>query len=266
MAGNSSPVSLCNQALLRIGQRNQINSLNGSDVSTEAQVCATLYQSTYDSLARAARWNCFRKQAVLTMIAAAQGTPENPNGTSFPLPPTPFLYTYLLPPDCLAMRYIVPSLPSGAGSVPPPTSASVSAPTWLPGQGGQIYFQVAYSTDSANNPIEVILTNQSQAQAVYTVNQPNPAIWDSMFSQAFIAALAAFLVPALSLNMALAQMQAKMADGIIAEARAADANEGVTVMDVPADWIVARGGESGYYFWNSGMYGGIGNCDVAWPC
>src|SRR3569832_1216273 len=133
MPSTASPVGISFKALPRIGQRKQINSHDGSDASEEAQACATLYQPTYEMLARTARWNCFRKQAVLTMIAAAQGTPENPNGTSLPLPPMPFLYSYLLPADCLAMRYIVPSLPSGAGSVPPPTTASVGAGTWLPG-------------------------------------------------------------------------------------------------------------------------------------
>lgn len=263
MPGNTSVVSIANQSLLRIGQRNQISSL--TENSTEANACATLFEPTFSSLARTARWNCLRKQSALTLIAAAQGTPENPSGTAFPLPPTPFLYSYLLPPDCLAMRYIVPSLPSGAGSVPPPTTASTSAGTWLPGQGGQIFFQVAYATDSANNPMEVVLTNQCQAQAVYTVSSVNPAIWDSLFEQAMVASLAAFLVPALSLNLQLATMQIQVAEKMIANARAADGNEGVTVMDHTPDWMRARGGESGYAFWNGGLNGSFGS-DMCWPC
>jgi hypothetical protein len=259
----TSALAIAQRALLQIGARNSVSSINPSDGSTEADACSILYTPTFEMLGRSARWACLRKQATLSLLAAAMGTPENPQGTTLPLPPTPWLYMYEYPSDCLAMRYIVPSLPSGVGGVPQTTYSNAS-PTWLPG-GGQIPFAVAYNTDSSNNPIETVLTNQCQAQAVYTVNQPNPIIWDSLFQQAMVNSLAAFLVPALSLNLQLMQLAIGTADKIIAQARVADGNEGVTVLDHYPDWMRARGGEGGWGFWSGGFQYGGAICDMAWP-
>jgi hypothetical protein len=257
-------VSVTNRALLSIGARAQVSSIAPSDGSTEADAASVLFTPTFEALGRAAHWNCLRKQATLSLLAAATGTPENPSGTSLPLPPTPWLYQYSYPSDCLNMRFIVPSLPAGVGGVPPATTINNAAMTCLPGNS-QIPFAVAYATDVAGNPIITILTNQSQAQAVYTVNQPNPIIWDSLFQEAMVASLAAYFVPALSLNIALMKAQIERAEGMIVRARVADGNEGVTVMDHLPDWMRARGGEYGWGwgFGGSFQYGGC--VSMCWP-
>lgn len=255
-------VGICNLSLLSIGARAQISSL--TEGSAQADACSTLYQFVFENLARTARWNCLRNQATLSLLEAAQGTPENPLGTSLPLPPNPWLYSYALPSDSLAMRFIVPSFPSATAGQIPLTGVANNAGACLP-NGGQIPYQVAYSTDSSNNPIEVILTNQTQAQAVYTVNQSNPVIWDSLFTQAMVASLAAYLVPALSLNAPLMQMSIRQAESVIAMARAADGNESVVTQNREASWITARQGESGYW-WGSGggLFGDYGG-NMCWP-
>ncbi len=244
-----------NRALLAVGNQSQISSLNEN--SPQANACNTLYTPTFEQLARSAPWNCLRKESSLTLLAAAQGTPENPDGTTLPLPPTPYLYQYAQPSDCLQMRFIVPSLPAPNAGVPI-FSTNTGAATWLP-NGGQIPYAVAYATDSNNNPLNVILTNQSQAIAVYTVNQPNPQIWDSLMQGAMVASLAAMLVPALSLHMPLMQMQIKLAESMIQQARVRDGVEGVTSMDNTPDWLRARQGASS-------MYGRNGyNNSFNWP-
>lgn len=261
----ASVISICNRALLGIGARAQIANLN--EVSTEAQACNVLFTPTFEALARAARWNCLHAQVQLSLLAAAIGTPENPDGTTLPLPPTPWLYQYQLPSNSLAVRFIVPSFPATATGVPP-TPASIASPIYIPG-GGQIPFVVATGLDSFNNTINVILTNQSMAQVVYTLNQPDPALWDSQFQAAMVHSLGAYLVPALSLDLPLMQLAIKTAEGIIAQARAADGCEGVTVMDHLPDWMRARavGGGFGYfgggYGWNGAAFGGLG--DMCWP-
>lgn len=257
----ASQVDITNRALLSIGAKAQVSSVNPSDGSTEADAAAVLFTPTFEALARSARWNCLRKQITLSLLAAAKGTPENPNGTSLPLPPTPWLYSYAYPADCLAMRSLVPSFPAALGGAPQ-TSYGNSAGTCLPG-GGQIPFAVAYAQDAGGNPIQVVLTNQSQAQAIYTVNQPNPVIWDSQFQAAMVASLAAYFVPALSLNLSLMQMSVKSAEQIIAQARTSDGNEGVTVMDHNPDWMRARGGESRYVGLGGWVDGGCEN--MCWP-
>lgn len=253
-----SVVSTCNIALLSIGARAQISSL--TEGSTQSDACSTLFQFVYEQLARTAYWNCLRDQRGLSLLAAAAGTPENPNGTTLPIPPTPWLYQYQVPSNCLAARYIVPSIPmQGSNPISP---AMIPAVTWVPTQE-QIPFHVAYGTDSNNNPLQVILTNQSQAELVYTVNQPNPSIWDASFQAAYVASLGAWLVPALALNIKLAQLQMAIADKLIADARARDANEGSTIQDHIPDWMRARNTGGGYGDSGFGYAGGFDA--MGWP-
>jgi len=255
----ATQLSILNQALLAIGSQSSISSLN--EGSAQANAASILYTPRFEALARAANWNCLRAQKTLTLFAAAQGTPENPQGTTLPLAPTPWLYSYYLPADCLQVRFIAPSLPSSSSGVPL-FSVNTGAPTWLRGSE-QIPFAVAYATDSSNNPLQVILTNQSQAIAVYTVNQPNPQLWDSLFEQAMVATLAAWFVPALSLHMPLMKAQIEIAEKLVMEARIRDGDEGTTSQDHVPDFIQARRGASGLYARN-----GYNNCNwgpLSWP-
>jgi hypothetical protein len=262
----TSTIDICNRSLLSVGARAQISSLNPSDGSVEADACSVLFTPTFEALARTAQWNCLTKQRTLSLIAAAQGTPENPDGTSLPLPPTPWLYSYAYPSDCLAFRFVVPSYPVQEGDTPPPTTINNAAGAWIP-NGGQIPFVVSSANDANNAPIEIILTNQSQAQGVYTANIPNPAIWDSLFQAAMVASLAAYLVPALSLSLPLMDRSIASAERCIAQARASDGNEGVTVMDHLPDWMQARWGGQGLGYgtgWNFSIWGGYVN-NMVWP-
>ncbi len=262
MTASSSLISICNRSLLSVGARAQISSLQ--EGSTESNALSVLYQPTFEQLARTAPWNCLRKQATLTLLAAAQGTPENPDGTTVPVPPQPYLYMYSLPSDCLQMRFIMPIFPNnaGSGSTPLTTADTVASSTY--GVFLQIPFAVTYSVDDQNNPIQVILTNQTQAQAVYTVNQSNPVIWDSLFEAGMVASLAVYLVPALSLNLPLMQLSIKTADGIIAQARVRDGDEGVTSQNREASWMTARnqGGSIGWC--GNGQMNGCWD-QMAWP-
>ena len=263
----ADPISICNRALLGVGARAQISSISPSDGSAASDACAILFAPTFESLARTAYWACLRRQLTLSLLAAAQGTPENPNGTTLPLPPSAYLYQYAYPSDCIAARFIQPSFPAVASGAVPPTGASNPAQIWLP-TGGQIPFTVAYDEDPSRNPIETILTNQSQAQLVYTKNQPNPVVWDSLFQEAMVSSLGAFLVPALSLDMPLLQLAISRAEALIARARAADANEGVTVMDHVPDFFRARAGARGWSGWwaGAGLTTYFGQyADMAWP-
>ena len=248
MTSSSSQTSLSQRALAAIGGKSTISSVFPSDGSAAGNACNLLYLPTYQQIARAAYWNCLSKQISLDLLGAASGTPEGgSSGTGLSVP-VPYLYMYQLPIDCLKARAIVPTFPAqSSGS--PYTTINNASPVWLRGRG-QIPFHVAYATDANENPLSVILTDQSQAQLNYIVNQPIPAIWDSQFEAAFVAALAAFLVPALSMNMPLMQMQIGIAERLIAEARSGDANEGSNTQDNSPDWIRARSGGSG------GWYGG----------
>lgn len=259
MPANVSVTSLCQRALLSIGGKSDINLI--TENSAQAKACNLLFSPTFQQLARSAWWNCLQKQATLSLIAAAADTPENPNGTP-PFPQSPWLYSYLLRSDCLKARSILPTLPAQSTGGSPATTAQIAAPIWLQGMN-QIPFKVAYGTDSNGNPQTIILTNQQQAVLNYTVDSENPSIWDSQFQAAFVAALAAFLVPALSMNMTLMKMNIDLAERIIAEARASDGNESTNTQDHLPDWIRARAGGSGGWYQNN--WYNVGYDSVSWP-
>lgn len=264
MSGQNQ-ISVCNLSLLSLGVQQQISSINPSDGSTAADACSTLFSFVFEQLARSAQWSCLNKQLSLTLIQAAQGTPENPTGTSLPIPQQPWLYAYLYPSDCLNLNQIrCPNITTSGGATPQTTINNSTTP-WIPGQYA-IPYEIAYSTDVNGNPLQVVLTNQEQALANYVVNQQNPQSWDALFTSAYIASLAAYLVPALALDKQLMQMQIAMAERMIMSAKAQDGNESVTTMDHVPDFIRARSGSSGYYNYAGlngfNAYGAIG---MNWP-
>lgn len=255
-------LSICNRALLSVGARTQVSSINPSDGSVEANSLSVLFTPTFEALARSAHWNCLGREVALDLLMAASGTPENPNGTTLPVPPIPWLYAYAYPSDCLDVRYIVPSFPTNAGSSTPDTPINNAAATWLP-NGGQIVYKVQTVLDSHQQSVLCILTNQDLATCVYTTNLQNPSTWDSLFQEGMVASLGAYLVPALSLSLPLMQASIATAEKAIARARAADGNEGVTVMDHTPDWFRARAGGSnwGYGFASIGGF----QYSIGWP-
>jgi hypothetical protein len=252
----ATQVSIVNRALLKIGQNTLVSSISPPDNTQAASVAAQLFGPTFEALARQAHWNCLRNQVTLSLIMAAQGTPENPTGNSLTLPPQPWLYGYELPSDCLMVRSLLPFYPT-INTGTPQTTFNNAAPS-CPPNGWQIPFQVAFYSDSGGNPGQVILTNLEFAQAIYTTSVSNPSIWDSQFQEAMVASLAAEFVPALNLNMALMQTQLRIAESVIMAARVSDGNEGVHCQDHTPDWITTRGGASWRDY--SGQYG---NCQGA---
>lgn len=263
MPSSQSILSLGNLSLLSIGSRAQISSLNEN--STQAEAVNAYYQFVFEQLARSARWGCLKKQLSLTLLQAAQGTPENPTGTSLPIPQQPWRYAYLYPSDALFIRSILCPNNTSAGPTEPQLAINNSVTPCIPGEY-QIYYEIGYSQDSVGNPLQVILTNQENALGNYTVNQANPSSWDSLFTSAYVASLAAYLAPALTLNTPLMAQQIQIAERLIKQAQAMDGNEGVVSQSRIASWIQARQGATGWFGGQPGFngYGPIVN--MCWPC
>jgi hypothetical protein len=259
---SQNQVSVCNISLLSIGARAQVSSITPSDGSEAADACSTLFAFVFEQLARTARWGCLKKQVTATLIQAAQGTPENPNGTTLPLPQQFWQYGYLYPEDCLLMRQVLPPINSQPGSGTPQLAIANSVAPWVAGQV-DVPYEIAYSTNANGDPVKVILTNQENAVINYNVNQQNPATWDSLFTSAYCASLAAFLVPALALNMQLMSMQVKLANSVISVARGQDGNESPQSQDHIPDWMNARQGATGYLKYYGLGYEAYGM--MAWP-
>ena len=263
-----TPVDIANLSLDSIGARMSVTSINppGPPNNPNAVVVSRQYQLRIDALHRAAHWNFARKQATLSLLKAAQGTPENPNGTTLPLPPRPWQYEYLYPSDCLAARYLIPNPPI-TGTTNPPFLAggTVQTPVWYPPIGYK--FAVAVDTDSHGQQIKVILTDLEWSQLVYTARISNPDLWDPHFTTAAVASLGAWLVNPLARNAQVLKEQVDIASSVITQARITDGNEGVTSIDHTPDWMAVRGWSGiadrfsepmAYYGWDSfGLPGGV---------
>lgn len=263
----TSAVDIANIALDNIGARFSITSIDppGPPNNPNAEVVARQYGLRIDALFRAAHWNCARRQVTLSLLKAAQGTPENPAGTTLPLPPPPWQYEYAYPDDCLKARYLIPNPPAtGTASTPVLGGGTIMTPTWFPSVGFK--FAVAIDTDAAGNQIKVILTDLEYAQAVYTARIANPDLWDPHFQSAASASLGAWLVNPLARNAEVLKEQVSIASSIITQARISDGNEGATSIDQLPDWMAVRGiagfgdwagAPQSYYGWDAmGFPGG----------
>ena len=243
-------VTICNIALDNIGARFSITSLAPPLPPPNAIVVARQYQLSIDSLHRAAHWNFARKQVGASLLKAAQGTPENPNGTTLPIPPVPWQYSYAYPPDCLLARFLLCNPPqSGAGN---PFPAGVqTTPVWPWGNPGY-KFIVANDTDANGNQIKCILTDLEFAQIVYTCRVTDVDLWDSKFQEAASATLGAWLVNPLARNAQVLKEQIEIATGIVTSARISDGNEGITSTDRVPDWMAVRG-LTGFGLWDNAL-------------
>lgn len=247
----ASPVSLCNMALGQIVARTQITGLTPPSPPNNiaATIMADLYQPQTDAVFRAAHWNCARKQAVLTLLKAAVGTPENPDG-ALPAPPIPWRYEYGYPADCLKVRFVIPqpNLP-GASSAPIMTSVGIN---YMPAVTTSLPFVPAIDLDPDGNQIRVILTNAPRAQAVYTARIDNVDLWDPSLQNAVVGALAAWACAPVSGSLDRQKIAIAIASNLIKSARDNDGNEGITQMDVIPDWMQVRnaGGGYGLFGWN----------------
>lgn len=245
-----TPVDICNYALDQIGARASVTSISPSDGTQAGDTCARHYQPRMDSLFRSALWNCARFQTPngLTLLKARKGTPENPDGSVTSDPPFPWMYEYQWPssPYALRARYIVPMVQSGSTtSVPLMTGPNVI----LPAAGSSkspIPFLVSSDIDANGNQIRVILTNQPQAQLVYTARVTDPTLWDAELVDAASMYLATWLVTPIQGNLQQAARCQQLVKELVVAARVGDGNEGPNIVDMTPDWIAARARGSGF--------------------
>lgn len=255
-------VTLCNLALDQISSTrggNQITSLSPPlPVGTNSQVAARNYQLQTDAVFRAAHWNSARGQVALTLLRAAVGTPENPSGldpfgNTLPVPPIPWLYEYAQPPDCLAVRFVIPQPPAAAGIISTPLMTGIGVMN-IPLVNTSMPFVPAIDRDKDGNQIKVILTNAENAQAVYTMRVPNIDLWDASLQNAVVGTLAAWFCLPVTGDKSLMQMRVGLAVGLINAARMSDGNEGITTTDHEPDFMRAR--NAGLSFGNTLIAGG----------
>jgi len=237
----TTDVDVANLALDNIGARFSITSLQPPLPAPNAAVVARQYQIRVDALHRAAHWNFARKQVAGTLLKAAQGTPENPNGTTLPIPPVPWQYEYAYPADCLKVRFLIPNPPQQGTANPPVLAAgTIATPVW-PWTNPGYKFVVANDTNPQGEMVKVILTDLEYAQIIYTCRVTNCDLWDPHFLNGAAAVLGAWLVNPLARNAEVLKEQIAIAKAVVEEARISDGNEGMTSIDHVPDWMAVRG-------------------------
>lgn len=281
----SLPADIVNRSLSQAGSDLVIGDLE--EGTNEARRALMQYAPTLKQILRCAAWNFARQESPLQLLADASGATPNV-GT---LVPTPWLYLYALPIDCMKARWVPQGrgiLPAGAappGNIVPPnnqlplTGAIDYPPSYRLGNrparflvatdsnypgvttSGQPWGQNTawWETQGiAPNARTVILTNVPFAHLVYTALIVYPSLWDSLFEEAFVAALAARLALPLNkdkkLGMALRQENIAIAAQALQQARVRDGDEGFASVDHEPDFIRIRS-SGGYGRWGAGGYG-----------
>lgn len=152
-------VTICNLALLRIGSRDPIDSLE--EATTEAQACNILFEHCRDVLLASFPWRfAERRQTLATLDTVTRAN---------------WGYAYALPADLLVPRSI-----TGAVRVP-------SADSRIP-------FAIE-AGDSGGSPI--LVSDQATVELVYTAKVTSAALFPPLFADALVWLIAAELAVAL---------------------------------------------------------------------
>lgn len=260
----TSPADICNLALDAMSSKAQISGINPPvpPQALAAQVASRSYQIQVDSVLCAANWNDGRVEEDLEMVAAAQGTPENPDGTALPVPPFPWRYAYAYPTDCLRLRFVMTPPQSPDSAVPIMTNAVVNPVNAYPVTSSP--FVVGLMKDTNKNRVKVVMSNVQNAIGVYTARIEDPDLWSPLLKSAIIAALAAWFVNPIARNKDMQAEKTAMAANLIQSARVADANEGVTSTDHLPDFLAIRGIGGGMFGGAEGSISGAAGLAAPW--
>lgn len=177
----TTPTSLVNFALARIGSKQRIGSLyDGTDA---AKVALDVFGQTRDDKLRVGEWGFARRDVVLTLHNSAPTGGYVPGSTSWnptDYPPLPYKYSYVYPSDCLKVRAIKPQ--------------QIFIPDFDP---QPVVFDTPTVPVAEDDPIKVIVCNVPDAILTYTAQVTDPSLWEASFVEAFTAALGPVLAPKL---------------------------------------------------------------------
>lgn len=248
----SSAVDLANRALSKIGTQKTIASFQ--DPTPAATQCNLWYDVIRRSLLRTAPWAFARKQLALTQTGDA--VPDN-------TAPYPWLFQYAYPSDCLKFRYVLAPQPVVVAGTVPNVSDFPLAPWCRPSRNNRYILNTTFDAD--NNPSQQLVTNVCNAIGVYTYDCQVPDMFDPLFEQALVSALAVELIMPLSGSASLIGPLKQDCIDKINQARAASANEAITKTDHTPDWIKTR--EVGGGYWGNpegGFLEGWGQWTCGW--
>ena len=207
----ASIVDICNIALNRI-RANTISSLTES--TREARVCNSIYEVIRDEVLEAAPWDFARKSLELSVLSETY---------------TGWDYAYQYPTDCILARYIIKNTESSAYAFKDPGAI----------QGVTSRVKYAIYTDSSLAS-KVILTDQADAELVYTAKVTDVNMYSSGFRLALSRRLAAELAVPIKGKESLQATCLQEYEYYLARAGAANANEDEDKSDDANPFVEAR--------------------------
>lgn len=181
----TSDAAVVNQALGYVGHRQFLDDL--TEETEAASVARRFYFDTRDALLREWWWTFATARVVL-----AEATEERSG----------WEYCYAVPADCLEARFIWNGDPNPA----PET---------------RVPFELELRSDGAGM---LLLTNQVNAELVYTKRVTAAGLWPAHFVKALALALAVELALALAVKPGLAAGLQPLASSALAQAKALDGN------------------------------------------
>lgn len=201
MAAVTTEAQVANMALGLVGQRQLLDSL--SESSTEAQMVSDFYATTRAELLEAWEWRFATKRVVLALSTETR---------------TGWGYCYVAPTDLLKAWRI-----------------------WNgnrePGAGERIPFSKELN-DAGDGML--ILTDMTDAELIYTIDQTRVALWSNSFVKAVAAQLAVYLAPALPVKPELMPNLQRQATLALQTAAARDANESQRDVIAESEFIRER--------------------------
>lgn len=156
-----------NMALDEIGYPNHIGDI--FEGSPAARVALEIYGQTRDELFQEGEWPFAQREIVLTVVAAQTA-------------PTPWLYEFNYPADCLRIKYIRPG-PLTGGTIDNDPQPVLFRP---------------WNDQRPATPVRAILCSLASPVLIYVGKVTNPAAWPPEFIKALVRKLAekmTFMLP-----------------------------------------------------------------------
>lgn len=205
MPATTAPHQVCNLALSYVGNGQTINSL--TENTLEAKQSLLHYGPTRDELLEGFPWRFATRRAVLAELSETR---------------TGWDYVYALPADFLAAQRIW-------------NGRRLSRPE------DEVPFELEALGAGVNPSGKCLLTDQEDAELIYTAECPTVALWSPTFVQAVAWALAVKLALVVPVKPQLAALAETKAAAALRKARAAQLN-GRRGDDEPPSSITASRG------------------------
>lgn len=222
----TAEADICNRALARIGQKNELISDLATDQTETAALCNVFYPQCRDELLASFPWPFATKHQVLALLTTTRSG---------------WACAYAAPEDMVQAQYIYPGFRRGAPIAQGPFGVRggfSSAQLPLGGISSTIAYAMEASDDGTSR---IILTDQSSAELIYTAQIIAVVAFPPLFVDCLAWKMASELALALPIKAQLADMASKKYELSFARAGAQAFRESTEDIQPDSETIAARG-------------------------